>query len=183
MIFQGGWGKISAASSTQYAVDTFHPRLIINLGTCGGFSGMANRGDIILVTETLVYDIVEQMSDSEEAIQSYSTKLDLGFLRKPYPMDVIPGRLVSGDRDIIPSDIPMLKKKYRAIAADWESGAIAWVAARNSTCCLILRMVSDLVDETGGEVYADYAGFQQRCEDCMGVLMKSLPAWLDCCSD
>lgn len=139
MMFQSGWGKISAASSTQYVVDTFHPKLVINLGTCGGFSGLVNRGDIILVTETLVYDIVEQMSDAEEAIQSYSTKLDLEFLRKPYPINVIPGELVSGDRDIIPSDIPMLKKKYRAIAADWESGAIAWVAARNSTRCLIFK--------------------------------------------
>ena len=39
------------------------------------------------------------------------------------------------------------------MALDWESGAIAWVAARNQTRCLILRGVTDLVGEAGDEAY------------------------------
>ena len=37
LFFQSGWGKIPAASSTQYVIDHWHPELIINIGTCGGF--------------------------------------------------------------------------------------------------------------------------------------------------
>jgi adenosylhomocysteine nucleosidase len=91
--------------------------------------------------------------------------------------------LVSGDRDIVPADIPILKKQYHAVAADWESGSIAWVAKRNQIPCLILRTVSDVVNETGGEVYADYVGFQQRANESMAMLLESLPAWLNCCHE
>jgi nucleoside phosphorylase len=50
---------------------------------------------------------------------------------------------VSADRDLIIGEVERLKTEYGAIAGDWESGAIAWVAARNRTRCLILRAVSD----------------------------------------
>ncbi len=76
--FHGGWGKISAAATTQYVIDHFQPELLVNLGTCGGFEGRIERGTVILVTKTIVYDIIEQMSDPEEAIEHYSTELDLG---------------------------------------------------------------------------------------------------------
>ncbi len=79
--FHGGWGKISAAATTQYVIDHFQPDLLVNLGTCGGFEGRIARGTIILVTKTIVYDIIEQMSEPEEAIAHYSTELDLSWLR------------------------------------------------------------------------------------------------------
>ena len=87
-------------------------------------------------------------------------------------------RLVSADRDIVPADIPQLRTTYNAIASDWESGAIAWVAARNDLRCLILRAVSDLVDEQAGEVYGDLAAFEQRTREIMDNLLVHLPDWL-----
>jgi hypothetical protein len=74
--FHGGWGKISAAATAQEAIDLWQPDLLVNLGTCGGFEGRIARGTIILVTRTIVYDILEQMSDPDEAISHYSTELD-----------------------------------------------------------------------------------------------------------
>jgi adenosylhomocysteine nucleosidase len=176
--FHGGWGKISAAATAQYVVDHFHPGLLVNLGTCGGFAGWIERGDLLLVTETIVYDILEQMGDAEGAIAHYSTQLDLSWLEPPYPHDVRPGRLVSADRDLVPDDIPMLVEKYQAVAADWESGAIAWVAKRNGTRCLILRGVTDLVDADGGEAYGNLELFQERTRSVMKALVEGLPDWL-----
>lgn len=178
---RGGWGKISAAASTQYVIDHFHPKLIVNLGTCGGFAGSIDCGQTILVKETIVYDIIEQMSDPDEAIQFYSTQLDLSWLKRPFPQPVIIGRLVSADRDIVPSDIPMLKAKYQVIAADWESGAIAWVSHKNGIPCLILRTVSDVVYETGSELYDQRGGFAKKAAGIMENLLRKLPDWLDCC--
>ncbi len=71
----GGWGKVAAASSTQYAIDTFHPALLVNLGTAGGFDGLARAGDVVLVTRATIYDIVERMGDPAEAIADYATTL------------------------------------------------------------------------------------------------------------
>jgi adenosylhomocysteine nucleosidase len=177
-IFHGGWGKISAAATTQYVIDHFKPDLLINLGTCGGFEGRIERGIIILAERTVVYDIVEQMTDSDEAIAHYSTELDLSWLPRVLPFPVLRGLLVSGDRDIVAEDIPALIRKYEAVAADWESGAIAWVAKKNGVRVLILRGVSDLASTNGGEIYGDYELFKQRSKEIMKKLFDQLPKWL-----
>jgi adenosylhomocysteine nucleosidase len=118
-LFHGGWGKISAAATTQYVIDHFQPDLLINLGTCGGFAGWIETGMVILVERTLVYDIVEQMGDSAEAIEHYSVDIDLSWLGNYRSPSTVHGLLVSADRDIVIKDIPMLIEKYGAVAADW----------------------------------------------------------------
>lgn len=177
---QGGWGKISAAASTQYAIDRWHPGLILNLGTCGGFAGQVERGTILLVERTVVYDIFEQMTDPDEALEQYTTRLDLSWLREPLPQPVWRGTLVSADRDLLPADMDWLRGKFGAVAADWESGAIAWVAARNGLRCLVLRGVSDLVSSQGGEAYGAPEVFHSGTEAVMRSLVTALPAWLRC---
>ncbi|MEW5938727.1 MAG: hypothetical protein AB1750_03625, partial [Chloroflexota bacterium] len=174
------------------------PDLLVNLGTCGGFAGRIQTGTVILVERTIVYDILEQMTDSEEAIRHYSTEIDLSWLRdggpetddrppssvpRPRspisrPPSVTRGLLVSADRDIVAEDIPMLIGKYGAAAADWESGAIAWVAKRNGTRLLILRGVTDLVGGEGGEAYGNYELFIARTREALKRLFEMLPGWL-----
>jgi adenosylhomocysteine nucleosidase len=199
LFFHGGWGKISAAATAQFVIEHYRPDLLVNLGTCGGFEGHIERGTILLVTKTIVYDIHEQMSDPDEAIAHYSTELDLSWLPDYGPLtidhdsaskvncpssaihrqsSVVRGLLVSADRDILSTDIPMLVEKYGAIAADWESGAIAWVAKRNRTPCLILRGVTDLVGASGGEAYGDIGIFHENTRNVMKELIEQLPDWL-----
>jgi adenosylhomocysteine nucleosidase len=180
-LFHGGWGKISAAATAQYVIDHFQPDLLINLGTCGGFAGRVETGTIMLVERTLVYDIIEQMSDGAEAIEHYSTDIDLSWLDDGQP-SVVRGLLVSADRDIVVEDIPMLIEKYDAVAADWESGAIAWVAKKNNTRLLILRGVSDLVGGDGGEAYGKIEIFHERTKTVMRELFRQLPDWLNAVS-
>jgi adenosylhomocysteine nucleosidase len=179
VFFQSGWGKIAAAASTQYVIDRWRPTLLVNLGTCGGLRGLVQPGDILLVEQTLVYDIYEQMGDSAAHIAHYSTSLDLSWLGKELPIPVRRSLLISADRDLMPAELPALRQRYNAIAGDWESGAIAWVAQRNRTRCLILRGVSDVVDESGGEAYDNIEMFQQAARQIMRRLLDSLPGWLD----
>ncbi len=177
--FQGGWGKVSAAASAQYVIDHFHPDLLINLGTCGGFEGRIEEGIVILVEKTIIYDIIEQMTDPDEAIEHYSCAIDLSWLPRLTPSPVLRGHLVSADRDIVREDIPVLISRYDAVAADWESGAIAWVARKNNQRLLILRAVSDLVGESGDEVYGEYEEFASRAKEIMRRLIDVLPRWLE----
>ncbi len=178
-IFHGGWGKISAAATAQYVIDHFKPDLLVNLGTCGGFVGRIDKEAIILVERTLVYDIIEQMGDGAEAIEHYASDLDLSWLPVDLPFPTRRGLLVSADRDIIAQDIPMLIEKYHAVAADWESGAIAWVAQKNNVRVLILRAVSDLVGGDGGEAYGNIELFHERTKTVMRELFRQLPDWLN----
>ena len=175
---QGGWGKISAAASTQWAIERFSPGWVANLGTCGGLAGQISRWSIVLAERTLVYDIVEQMGDPQEAIDHYTVDLDLGWLSEPYPLAVTRALLVSADRDIVPAEVPMLIERYGAVAADWESGAIAWCCARNGLRCLILRGVTDLVSPAGGQVYDALEAFHSAAETVMNRLLDSWEGWV-----
>jgi adenosylhomocysteine nucleosidase len=178
LVMHGGWGKIAAGASAQYAIDHWGPKLLVNLGTCGGFAGEINRGDIVLVEKTLVYDIYEQMGDPGSHIDHYTTDIDLSWLKEPYPAAVKRGLLISGDRDLVPNEIGELKGMYGAVAGDWESGAIAFVAQRNRIPILILRGVSDLVSEEGGEAYEDVNLFAESAKRILDRLFNDLPGWL-----
>lgn len=179
IFFHSGWGKIAAAASAQYVIDRWSPQLLINLGTCGGLRGEIERGEIVLVEKTIVYDLVEQMSDPEAAIRHYTTEIDLSWLSELYPHPVRRTLMVSGDRDLIPDEAPILKAKYGAVAGDWESGSIAWVAARNGVRCLVLRGVTDLVGPGGGEAYGgNRRVFAEGAAAILKTLIQSLPAWI-----
>jgi len=179
IFFHGGWGKIAAAASAQYAIDRWSPRLLMNIGTCGGMEGEIDRDAIVLVEKTIVYDIVELMGDSDEAIDHFSTEIDLSWLGDDHPIDVQRGLLVSGDRDLVADEVQGLKERYGARAGDWESGAIAWVSARNGTRCLILRGVTDLVGSGGGEAYdGNIDVWVEGTRRVLRQLVESLPDWI-----
>lgn len=180
-VMHGGWGKVAAAASAQYAIDTWSPGLVVNMGTCGGFQDHVARDTVILVNKTLIYDIIEQMGDQAASINHYTTEIDLSWLKQPYPFLVHTGLLISGDRDLVPGEVEALHNTYEAIAGDWESGSIAYVASCNRVRCLILRAVTDLVGREGGEAYDGTLHlFHERACYAMDVLMKSLPEWLRC---
>ncbi|HNF95292.1 MAG TPA: hypothetical protein PLQ75_11630, partial [Anaerolineales bacterium] len=76
-----------------------------------------------------------------------------------------------------PAQIAYLKS-LGAIAGDWETGALAWVANKNAARLLILRGVSDLVNEKAGEAYDNLQLFQDRTDEVMQILFEQLPDWL-----
>lgn len=174
--FHAGWGKTASAGALQYILDHDTPDLVVNLGTCGGFAGVTHRDDLILVERTFIYDIVELM-DSADVTDYYASSLDLSWLAGPEPYPVRRGLIASADSDLPPEKIPFIRSKG-AIAADWESASLAWVAQQNKARLLILRVVSDVVSEDGGEVYGDIESFNERTQTIMRKLVSQLPGWL-----
>lgn len=179
IFLHGGWSKVAAAASTEHAITAWSPDLVVNLGTCGGFAGQIEPGSIVLAERTVIYDIVEQMGDPEAVIARFSTDLDLAYLQDPLPLEVVRSTLVSGDRDLIPEEVERLRSSYGAVAGDWESGAIAYVAARHGLRCLILRTVTDLVGPSGGEAYGNLELYQARTHALFPRLLESLPDWIE----
>ena len=178
LLFHGGWGKVSAAATTQYCIDRYRPALLVNLATCGGFSGLATVGEVVCVNECVIYDIVEQMSDPQEAIDFYTTKIDLSWLRPEWLSGIKMARIASADKDLIIEEIPQLIEKYQVRVGDWESGPIAWVAQRNNQRVLVLRGVTDLVGAQGGEVYDNMPEYTQRTKLVMAKVMQVFAGFL-----
>lgn len=176
-LFHSGWGKIASAAMMQYVLDHKSPDVVVNLGTCGGFEGSVNQGDIIVVDKTFVYDIVELMGDPDVSTY-YASSLDLSWLSEPYPHPARRGTIASADSDLPPDKISLLRS-HGAIAADWESAALAWVAQKHGARLLILRGVSDMVGEHGGEACNHIEIFNRRAAGIMKQLFEQLPDWLD----
>jgi adenosylhomocysteine nucleosidase len=174
--FHAGWGKTASAAAFQHILDKYNPDLTINLGTCGGLAGIVNQGDLILVERTFMYDIVELMGDMNIS-DYYASSLNLSWLAEPHPFPTRQGIIASADSDLPPDKISYLRS-HGAIAADWESAALAWVARKNNARLLILRMVSDIVSETGGEAYGNIEIFQERTKTIMKQLIGQLSDWL-----
>lgn len=170
-----GCGKTLAAAATQYVIDRWNPRLLLNLGTCGGLASSSTRiGQVILVTRTVVYDLKERGGGQTAMVASHTTDLDLTWLGQPWPLQPIKGVMATADQDLDPAHIPYLRR-LGAVAADWESGAVAMVAqALNRRRCLIARAVSDV----GGRPLTASL-FRRRVEEVLPPLLDSLPAWLE----
>jgi adenosylhomocysteine nucleosidase len=179
VVVHGGWGKIAAAGSAQWAIDLWHPALLVNLGTCGGFEGKTRPHEVVLAERTVVYDIIERMGDPREAVDAYATTIDLGWVGAAPPTMVTRGTLVSADQDLDPARLSALTAEYGAIAGDWESGAIAHVARRNGTRLLVLRGVSDVVGEAGSVAYGNEQAFAESAARIMSDLWAALPAWIE----
>ena len=175
LFFHSGWGKIATAASTQYVIDHYQPELIINVGTCGGFAGSSKVGEILLVTETLIYDIVERMDDPVAALNHYRTKNDISWITDPLPAGTRKARIISADQDIDYASFDLLTTTHQADAADWETGAFAWVAARNYIPWLALRGVSDLVTRQGSETDNGVDLWRSRLDQLMQKILAELP--------
>ena len=115
--------------------------------------------------------------DFDSISDYYASDLDLSWLPGAYPYPVRRGILASADSDLPPEKIAQLKAQG-AIAADWESAALAWVAHKNGVRLLILRAVSDLVSEQGGEAYDNIALYKERTKRIMRRLLEQLPDWV-----
>ncbi len=171
-----GCGKVSAAAGTQHVIDVWHPTLVINLGTCGGFANLTEEGEILLVRRTSIYDVHEIKGGRLEQKAQRITHLPLSWVGKPWPTAVRLATIASGDQDLNPDLIPRLRERpFSAIAADWESGAIAYVSKKNRTRCLILRGVSDVVVARPSRARAIHEGTTV----VMRRLLAALPCWLE----
>jgi len=170
-----GCGKVCAAAATQHVIDTWHPDLVINLGTCGGFKDLTEKYEILLARRTVIYDTYEIVGRRLRRKPQHITRLPLNWLPDTRRTDFRRATLATGDQDLDPRMIPVLRKKpFSAIAADWESGAIAHVARKNGTKCLILRGVSDVVGKRPSPEHR----IREGTKIVMRKLLDALPSWL-----
>jgi adenosylhomocysteine nucleosidase len=156
-------------------IGRWRPRLLINLGTCGGVEGRMQRLERLIVNRTVVYDIHEAIGDSSEAIADYSTAIDLAWLGDEFPLRHRRAPMYSADRDLTSPAVAELTRRFPdAVCADWESASIARVAARRETRVLILRAASDLVSEQHGEATGNLPLFQNNAATVIRLLLDDL---------
>lgn len=153
--FKAGWGKIGSAGSAQYVIDMWHPDLIINIGSCGGFGGKVALHQLVVVKKSVVYDLIDRIGPLGKSIRYHTTNIDLRWLSSGRIMQLQKVVMATGDQDLSPDRLNELNEKYNAVVGDWESGSIAWICKTNKTKLLIIRGVSDLVGTEGNLAYQE----------------------------
>jgi len=171
LFFQTGWTKTAAAAGTQFVIDKYNPEQIINIGTCGGFAGHVEVGDILLVNKAVIYDLHERMGDPDEVLKKFTTNLDITHLSSEIKENVKNATIASADSDVDVVNVELLYKKFGAVAADWESGSIAYIATLNKQRLSILRGVTDVVSSANGEAYGNEDLFAERTEKAIRKLI------------
>jgi nucleoside phosphorylase len=146
--YHSGDTKTKAAAACQFAIDTWHPDAIANIGTCGGVSEDINLLDIIVAETTVQYDCILRFGGSSEFFYApMITPIGLSWIDfSKISKRLYKGTIATADQDLNHEWRKLLQGK-NVLGADWESGAIAKVCELNGIKCLILRGVSDIPKE------------------------------------
>ena len=79
--YQSGPTKTRASGACQYAIHTWDPDAVINLGTCGGVSNNISKLDIIMATKTFQYDVIQRFGKpSLRFKKDLKTNLDTSWI-------------------------------------------------------------------------------------------------------
>ncbi len=140
-----GIGKVSAALTTQYLIDTYSPEYVLNFGTCGGMNNSVEILKYYAVERCCQFDFdVRELDDVPLGyIQEYKTSFfypqtkGIDFLNKT--------SLATADRFTnCEKDISDINKEVNCSLRDMEGGAIAQVCTSNNCPLFMIKGISDV---------------------------------------
>jgi adenosylhomocysteine nucleosidase len=144
-----GTGRKAAAHATDAVLGGHRPPWVVSAGFCGGLDPRLRRYDLVLA---------EQVVDLDGRELNLPTSLDVAALRLPGRPLV--GRIVSVEELVRRSaDKRALGQRCGALAVDLESHGVVEVCRRAGVPCLVLRVVSDTVDD---ELPVEVAGLARQ---------------------
>jgi len=163
ILSKSGVGKTNAGITTQYIIDKYKPKYIINIGLAGGLDEKIKKGDIVIADKLIQHDFdisvfgyaKGYMStgtepnkptiyySNEDLINIFKEKLKKNNEFKNIYIETI----ATGDCFVSnKKDKENIKKIFNAKAVDMESAAIAQTANKNNIPVLIIRNISDSLD-------------------------------------
>lgn len=162
VLSKSGIGKVASATTTQFIIDKYKPKYIINIGIAGGLSPDLNAGTTIIAEKMIQHDFditafgctkgyMNTGIEPDKPTIYYSDKTLINKFTKKYK-SLKTGTIASGD--IFITDIKLkhnIRKEFNADAIDMESASIAQTAKRNHTPFIILRSISDEVKDSSKE--------------------------------
>ena len=158
-----GIGKVAAAARTMLMIESFHPAVIINIGTAGGLRKAQQVLDVVLATTICQYDI--DVFDWGFGYGNPHTCFDIdqGLLEKsknvinPKDHQVWIGPIATGDAFVNRDDqVQTILTRYpESLCAEMEGGAIAAVCNMCDVAVLVIRSLSDITVNEGNEITFD----------------------------
>lgn len=150
-----GVGKVNATLSTQYIIDMYNPRFLINFGTAGGMSNNVEILNYYLIKNCSQFDFDLSALDGVPVgyIQDYDCVLfetyDSGISMKT-------SNCASGDRfNDDPNDVSTILSMSCHVR-DMECGAIAQVCKTNNKKLVVIKGITDVYgNKTAAEQFLE----------------------------
>lgn len=184
VIARCGIGKVNAALATQFLLDNYHPKVIINTGVAGGVSPMVKIGDLVIGHSSLQHDfdvqnfgyprgVIPRLKTSLFQAEQRLVELAADAATEIFGANRIhKGFIVSGDQFVssIEQKEAILRFFSEATCVEMEGAAIAQVAYMNQVSHLIVRAISDQADTTAPGDFDQY--LSEIIPSLNGVIMK-----------
>jgi adenosylhomocysteine nucleosidase len=137
VLVESGVGLKRAAKATHALIDAYRPRLVVSSGFAGGLDDRLRRYDLAAV-DSLVDEAGREITLDPAAHVP---------LLAEFP-NLHQGRLLTVDRIIrLSKEKRKLGEKHQAPAVDMESFAVAEVCRERAVPLLVVRAISDTVDD------------------------------------
>ena len=163
--------KTRAAGACQYAIDHWRIDPLLVLGTCAGVAEHLQVMDVVYASHTLQYDCEDPRPDMGRVVVADQSWLRLDELRSLVHV----GPIASADHDLTYEHLECLRKEH-VLGGDWESGAIAYVAALNGVRWAIFRGISDIPLAPGADdVGRQLVDYRTNTPAVMAKLLELLP--------
>ena len=161
VLSKSGVGKVNSATTTQFIIDKYRPAYIIIIGIAGGTSPNLKVGDTVIGSEMIQHDFditafgkpkgyIDNGIEPNKPTIYYSDKTLVDKFLKNNFLKLV--TIATGD--IFVTDTKMkndIRKEFNADVIDMESAAIAQTAKRNNIPVLVLRTISDGVNDATNE--------------------------------
>lgn len=164
-----GVGKVFAAMTTQFLVDTYRPVAVVSTGVAGGLSAAMDIGDVVVARDCAHHDMDARalgfalghipysdlrFFECDGALREAALRVTLASGHK-----VAAGRILTGDQFIAGARHEThghLTGELEGDAVDMESAAIAQVCTAHGVPFVSVRTVSDKAD---GTAHVDFNAF------------------------
>lgn len=175
-----GIGKVASGAMTQLLISEFGITHAINTGLAGGIKSGIRVGDIVLSTYTEFFDITPSVVENNfpakgiyqaDPVLLQTAKQAAETLQLTDKVHV--GHVTTGDQFITQTQQKKeLISRTTAYCNDMEGGAIAQICYINEIPFLIVRIISDLADDTANDTYYDFK--QHAPKLCNDIILEML---------
>lgn len=173
-ILKSGAGEIAAAAGTQFLITRYGAEFIINFGVVGGLTEEMSLAKTCVVEKVVHYDFDTSAYDGCEVgrymeypsvyIPAPKEYVDAAVAAAPELKRVI---CASADKFVdLAESKKALNKAYAADICEMEAAGILLTCNRNGVPCLMIKAVSDALNDGA-------AGFAAEVNNCAEVCLKA----------
>ncbi len=184
VIVKCGMGKVNAGVCANTLINEFGCTKVINTGVAGSLDNRINIGDIVVSTDAVQHDFdvsylgykkgeipytgLYAFTADEELVNAAVSAAKTCATGKT----VFEGRVCTGDQFISTKEQKdRIADNFGGLCCEMEGGAIAQICHLNGVPFVIIRAISDKVDETE---YVDYTVFEAEAAGNCAKIVKQM---------